>query len=81
LWKDDSIVPVRGRIGWLLPQPEVNYGLYYREVPVVSRTDGIVVQSIAGGDLQGYKDGNETVSRAESDHAAGVIEELYSRFV
>jgi glycine/D-amino acid oxidase-like deaminating enzyme len=79
LWKDESIVPVRGQIGWLLPQPEVNYGLYYRDVSVVSRTDGIVVQSIAGGDLQGYKDSNETVSRAESDQAVGVIEELYAR--
>jgi glycine/D-amino acid oxidase-like deaminating enzyme len=79
LWKDESIVPVRGQIGWLLPQPEVNYGLYYRDVSVVSRTDGIVVQSIAGGDLQGYKDDNETINRAESDQAVGVIEQLYSR--
>jgi glycine/D-amino acid oxidase-like deaminating enzyme len=79
LWKDESIVPVRGQIGWLLPQPEVNYGLYYRDVSVVSRTDGIVVQSIAGGDLNGYKDSNETVSRAETDQAVGVIEELYAR--
>jgi D-amino-acid oxidase len=79
LWKDESIVPVRGQIGWLLPQPEVNYGLYYRDVSVVSRTDGIVVQFIAGGDLQGYKDDNETVNRAESDQAVGVIEQLYSR--
>ena len=79
LWNDESIVPVRGQIGWLLPQPEVNYGLYYRDVSLVSRTDGIVVQSIAGGDLQGYKDDNETINRAESDQAVGVIEELYSR--
>jgi len=79
LWKDESIVPVRGQIGWLLPQPEVTYGLYYRDVSLVSRTDGIVVQSIAGGDLQGYKDDNETINRAESDAAVGVIEELYSR--
>ena len=79
LWKDDSIVPVRGQIAWLLPQPEVNYGLYYNDVSTVSRSDGIVVQSIAGGDLRGYKDDNETVSREEADQAVGVIEELYSR--
>jgi D-amino-acid oxidase len=79
LWKDDSIVPVRGQIAWLLPQPEVNYGLYYRDISTVSRSDGIVVQSIAGGDLRGYKDDNETVSREEADQAVGVIEELYSR--
>jgi D-amino-acid oxidase len=79
LWKDDSIVPVRGQIAWLLPQPEVTYGLYYRDISTVSRSDGIVVQSIAGGDLGGYKDDNETVSREEADQAVGVIEELYSR--
>jgi D-amino-acid oxidase len=79
LWKDDSIVPVRGQIAWLPPQPEVNYGLYYRDVSTVSRSDGIVVQSIAGGDLGGYKDDNETVSREEADQAVGVIEALYSR--
>jgi D-amino-acid oxidase len=79
LWQDDSIVPVRGQIAWLLPQPEVNYGLYYRDISTVSRSDGIVVQSIAGGDLRGYKDDNETVSREEADQAVGVIEELYSR--
>lgn len=27
LWKDDSIIPVRGQIAWLIPQPDVNYGL------------------------------------------------------
>ena len=25
LWQDESIVPVRGQIAWLIPQPEVNY--------------------------------------------------------
>ena len=27
LWKDESIVPVRGQIAWLIPQPEVTYGV------------------------------------------------------
>ena len=78
LWKDDSIVPVRGQIAWLIPQPEVNYGLYYGDVSTVSRTDGIVVQSILGGDLQGYNDSNEAVSREEAERSVGVIEALYS---
>jgi hypothetical protein len=45
----------------------------------VSRTDGIVVQSILGGDMQGYNDSNETVSREEAERSVGVIEALYSR--
>src|ERR1700749_3921928 len=36
LCKDESVVPVRGQIGWLIPQPEVNYGLYYDGVSVLS---------------------------------------------
>jgi glycine/D-amino acid oxidase-like deaminating enzyme len=79
LWKDESIVPVRGQIGWLIPQPEVTYGLGYRGVSVVSRSDGIVVQAVEGGDLKGYKDENEAPIRAESERAVGVLEDLYAR--
>jgi D-amino-acid oxidase len=80
LWKDDSIVPVRGQIGWLIPQPEVNYGFFYRDVSVLSRTDGIVVQAVEGGDLKGYNDDHEVIDPGESVRAVKVIEELYARF-
>ena len=79
LWKDESIVPVRGQIGWLPPQPEVTYGLSYHGVSVVSRSDGIVVQAVDGGDLRGYQDANEAPIRAESEKAVGVLEDLYAR--
>ncbi len=80
LWQDDSIVPVRGQIAWLIPQPEVNYGFFYRDVSVLSRTDGIVVQALEGGDLKGYDDDHEVVDRGEADRAVSVIEALYARF-
>lgn len=80
LWKDQTVVPVRGQIGWLIPQPEVNYGLYYKQVSVIPRRDGIVVQAVEGGDMKGYDDANETVDRAESERAVATIAELYSRF-
>jgi glycine/D-amino acid oxidase-like deaminating enzyme len=79
LWKDESIIPVRGQIAWLIPQPEVRYGFYYKDVSMLSRRDGIVVQALEGGDLKGYKDDNETIDRAEADKAVAVIAELYSR--
>ena len=79
LRKDESIVPVRGQIGWLIPQPEVNFGLFYRDGSVLSRTDGIVVQAIEGGDLKGYNDDREVIDRDESVHAVKVIEDLYAR--
>jgi D-amino-acid oxidase len=80
LWRDESIVPVRGQIGWLIPQSEVTYGVTYKNVSVLSRTDGIVVQAVEGGDMKGYKDDNETVDRAEADRAVATVAELYSRF-
>jgi D-amino-acid oxidase len=77
LWKDESVVPVRGQIGWLIPQPEVNYGVYYNGVSVLSRTDGIVVQAVDGGDMKGYKDDSETPNRAETDAAVAKVAELF----
>ena len=47
LWKDETLVPVRGQIARLIPQPEVRYGLVYRSVLTVPRRDGLVVQSFA----------------------------------
>jgi D-amino-acid oxidase len=80
LWKDETLTPVRGQIGWLIPQPEVTYGLYYNNVSMVPRSDGIVVQAVEGGDMKGYGDTNETVDRAESERAVQTLAELYGRF-
>jgi len=79
LWKDETITPVRGQIGWLIPQPELTYGVFYRDVNVLPRRDGIVVQALEGGDLKGYKDDNETPDRAEAEKAVATIAELYAR--
>jgi len=79
LCKDESITPVRGQITWLIPQPEVNYGLYYNGVSVLSRRDGIVVQAVWGGDMFGYGDDHEVIDRAEAEKAVGIIAGLVSR--
>ena len=80
LWRDESIVPVRGQIGWLIPQTEVKYGLYYRDVGVLSRRDGIVVQALDGGDMKGYNNADEMPDRAESERAVATIAPLFARF-
>ena len=54
LWNDTTVTPVRGQIGWLIPQPELTYGVFYRDVNVLPRRDGIVVQALEGGDMKGY---------------------------
>jgi glycine/D-amino acid oxidase-like deaminating enzyme len=80
LWKDESVVPVRGQIAWLAPQPEVTYGVTYRDVSMIPRSDGIVVQMLEGGDMRGYNDPTETVDRAEAAEGVARIAELYTRF-
>ena len=77
LWMDRSIIPVRGQIAWLIPQAEVNYGVIYKDVATLSRSDGIVVQAIEGGDMKGYNDDNETPDRAEAVKAVATIAQLY----
>jgi glycine/D-amino acid oxidase-like deaminating enzyme len=79
LCNDESVVPVRGQIGWLIPQPEVNYGLFYDGILTLSRRDGIVVQMLDGGDMRGYNDTNETPDRAESEEAVNRIGALYAK--
>jgi len=79
-WKDKAMMPVRGQTGWLIPQPEVNYGLTYRNVQILSKSDGIMVIALENGELKGYNNSDESVNRAESERAVKVIEELYSRF-
>ncbi len=79
LWKDESIVPVRGQIAWLIPQQEVNYGVNYKSVNVLARRDGIVVQDTGIGDMEGYKDENEQPNRVAAESAVRVVSELFGR--
>ena len=79
LCNDESVVPVRGQIGWLIPQPEVNYGVYYDGVLALSRRDGIVIQMLEGGDMRGYNDTDEIPDRAESEDAVNRIAALYAK--
>jgi len=79
LCRDESIVPVRGQIAWLIPQPEVNYGVYYKRVSMLSRRDGIVVQGLFGGDMQGYGDDHEVIDRTEAERGVKTLAGLYGR--
>jgi D-amino-acid oxidase len=78
LFGDESIVPVRGQMTWLPPQPEVRYSLYYNGVGLISRPDGIGIQALRGGDMLGYNDANETADRAEAEQAIARAAPLFS---
>ena len=77
LCRDESIVPVRGQIGWLPPQPEARYEVFYRNVGLVARRDGIVVQDLRGGDMRGYGNTDETPDRRESEEAVAIVAPVF----
>ena len=78
LWRDESIVPVRGQIAWLIPQPEVNCGVFYKGVYILSRRDGIVVQDGGIGEMEGYNNPTEEPDRAAAERPVEVAAELYA---
>jgi glycine/D-amino acid oxidase-like deaminating enzyme len=80
LWRDETVTPVRGQIAYLIPQAGFDYALAYRDVNVIPRSDGIVVQSVAGGDMRGYNDESLAPDRQESEAAVQTLAALYGKF-
>lgn len=81
-WKDKTLIPVRGQTGWLVPQPEVGYGLIYRGVQVLPKSDGVMVQNFDPrglGDLYGVGDSAEIPERADTESAVRTIGDLFAR--
>jgi len=76
LFNDESIVPVRGQLTRLVPQPELNYGLAYRNVFVVPRRDGIVLQYFSADEAQGYNDPSTEPDLQEARLAVDTIAQL-----
>ncbi len=79
LWSDESIVPVRGQIAWLIPQENAQYGITYKGLNMLSRRDGIVMQYSKGGEDEGWNETSEAPDRAFAEEGVNVLAELYSR--
>ena len=78
LWGAGDLVPVRGQINWMPPQPEARYGLYYEQVYVLSRGDGLVVQYTGPNEDHGYGIEDETPDRDEMRQAVATVGALFS---
>ena len=78
LFRDDSLVPVRGQLARVIPQPEVNYGLYYKDVSFVPRRDGLVFQVVGDSDYYGFNDASALPDRAEAEHSVNTIAALFA---
>jgi hypothetical protein len=78
LFGDQSVIPVRGQLARLIPQPEVNYGLTYDYVSMIPRRDGMVVQAFGADEGIGYGDDSTTPDRAEAEHAVATIASVFA---
>jgi glycine/D-amino acid oxidase-like deaminating enzyme len=78
LWRDASIVPVRGQITWLIPQLDVKYGVFYKGIQILSRTDGIAVQDGGSSEMDGYNNANEEPDREKAEADVRVAAELFT---
>ena len=79
LWSDESVIPVRGQISWLIPQEGVTYGLAYNGLAVLARRDGIVLQMNPQGDETGWNDDTEVPDRAQAEESVRILQEMYGR--
>ena len=77
LWKDNSIVPVRGQIVWLVPQEGVHYGVSHGSLIVLARRDGIVVQETGRNENFGMGIEDETVDEDAKQAALDKLKLIY----
>ncbi|MFC4525950.1 FAD-binding oxidoreductase [Dyella halodurans] len=74
LFNDDTVIPVRGQTARLIPQPEVTYGLSTRNLSMVPRSDGLMVQSF--GETGNFNNSDVTPNRAASEAAVKQLADL-----
>ncbi len=78
LFGDQSIIPVRGQLARTIPEGDVKYGLFYKNVGFVPRRDGLVFQVVGDNDYYGYGDDTEVPDRAEAERAVNTIASLFA---
>ena len=79
LFNDDSLTPVRGQIGWLIPQTGVDYGIYWHQLNILGRRDGIVIQYSQQGEATGWNRTDETPDHEEAIQGVRILQDLYAR--
>lgn len=77
LFGDESIIPVRGQLLRLIPQPEITYGLSYNDtLSMVPRRDGIMLQTQRPND---FNNADIVPDRTEAEHAVQLMADLNSQ--
>jgi glycine/D-amino acid oxidase-like deaminating enzyme len=70
---DTSVIPVRGQLAHLIPEPGIRYGLQYRKVGMVPRRDGFVLQVYGEDDYFGFDDPTRQPDMNEATLAVSTI--------
>jgi len=78
LWDDDSLSPVRGQINWLAPQLNARYGVFYRNVTALSRSDGVIIQYTGPNEDFGYGNDSEIEDRDEMVRALNTLRPVFT---
>jgi glycine/D-amino acid oxidase-like deaminating enzyme len=76
---DTSVVPVRGQLAHLIPEPGVHYGVQYRKVGMVPRRDGFVLQVYGDDDYYGFDDPTRVADMSEAALAVTTIASAFRR--
>lgn len=79
LFGDHTVIPVRGQLARAIPQPEIDYSLFYKGVAFVPRRDGLVFQAVGESDYYGFDDDTVVPDRAEAERAVTTIAQLFER--
>jgi hypothetical protein len=69
---------VRGQLARMIPQSDIHYGLFYKDVSFVPRRDGLAFQAVGENDYYGFNDDTTVPNRAEADHAVNTIAGLFA---
>lgn len=77
LTEDQSMIPVRGQIGWMAPQTDRLYGVHHAGVSVISRRDGLLIQESGGNDFYGLGVEDERPDREETRAALAKVAPLF----
>jgi glycine/D-amino acid oxidase-like deaminating enzyme len=78
LFGDRSVTPVRGQLARMIPQTDIHYALFYKDVTFIPRRDGLVFQVIGENDYYGFNDDTTVPDRAEAEYAVNTIAGLYA---
>jgi D-amino-acid oxidase len=78
LFGDETLVPVRGQLARTIAQPDIHYGLAYKDTNFVPRRDGNIFQVVGDSDYYGFGDDSTVPDPAEAQHAVSTIASLFN---